>query len=282
MTSEDHNMTTESAVASHYTTGGLLDRIVDALRTLGVDPARATPADLKPVDEFHIGGVAATRDLLAQIDIGPGMQVLDIGSGLGGTPRYIAAISGATVTGLDLTSEFVETATALSEMVGMADVTRFRTGSAVAMPFEDAGFDVAVLLHVGMNIEDKVRLMHEAARVLKPGGTFAVYDVMKTGDRSIDFPVPWADGPAYSFLADLDAYRAAAADAGFEEISSRNRREIALRFFADQKTRMEADGAPVLGIHLLMGQSRAEKVANMVANITAGLIAPTELILRKT
>ena len=273
-------MTVEESVAEHYTTGGLLERILAALTSLGVDPSRARPADLKPVDEFHIGGAAATRALLAQLSLTPKSAVLDIGSGLGGTARLVAEETGASVTGVDLTPEFVSTAGALSRLVGLADRTSFEVGSALAMPFADDSFDVALLLHVGMNIPDKAALMAEAARVLKPGGTFAVYDVMKVGPDAIDFPVPWAETAGQSFLATVDDYQAAAVAAGFSEVTSQDRSAKALDFFADQRARMEAEGAPALGIHLLLGTSRAEKIANMVSNISAGRIAPTELVLK--
>lgn len=273
-------MTVEESVAEHYTTGGLLERILAALTSLGVDPSRAQPADLKPVDEFHIGGAAATRALLAQLSLTPESAVLDIGSGLGGTARLVAEETGASVTGVDLTPEFVSTAGALSRLVGLADRTSFEVGSALAMPFADDSFDVALLLHVGMNIPDKAALMAEAARVLKPGGTFAVYDVMKVGPDAIDFPVPWAETAGQSFLATVDDYRAAAVAAGFSEVTSQDRSAKALDFFADQRARMETEGAPALGIHLLLGTSRAEKIANMVSNISAGRIAPTELLLK--
>ena len=273
-------MSIESGVAAHYGTRGLFDRIKERLTVMGVDPARATPDDLKPVDEFHIGGVAATRDLLKQIRITPDMHVLDIGSGIGGTPRFVAGETGCTVTGLDLTPEFVETATALSAMVGLDDKTRFRTGSALQMPFEDDSFDAALLLHVGMNIPDKHRLMAEAARVLKPGAPFAVYEVMQTGPETIEYPVPWADTPDTSALAAPEDYRAAAETAGFTVVASRNRRDFALEFFANLRARMEAEGPPPLSIQLLMGDTAQVKVANMVRNIQAGRIAPVEMILR--
>lgn len=270
----------DARTARHYTTGGLLDRIMQGLMDAGVNPTDASPADLKPVDEFHIGGVAATRDLLAQIRITPDMHVLDIGCGIGGTPRFVAGETGCTMTGLDLTPEFVETATALSAMVGLDGRTRFRTGSALQMPFEDDSFDAALLLHVGMNIPDKHRLMAEAARVLKPGAPFAVYEVMQTGPETIEYPVPWADTPDTSALAAPEGYRAAAEAAGFTVLASRNRRDFALEFFASLRARMEAEGPPPLSIQLLMGDTAQVKVANMVRNIQAGRIAPVEMILR--
>lgn len=274
-------MDVETAVADHYTTGALLSRIEAALRTIGVDPAHVRTPDLEPVDEFHIGGAEATRELVGALAITREMAVLDIGAGLGGPARLVADATGAHVTGVDLTPEFVETAKALSTMVGLSDQTQFEVGSALDLPFADATFDVALLLHVGMNIPDKARLMAEAFRVLKPGGLFAVYDVMKTNGEPIDFPVPWADEPENSFLARLEDYRHAAATAGFVEVAARDRTEIALAFFADQRARAERDGPPTLGVNLLLGESGPQKLKNMVANITAGRIGPTELILRR-
>ena len=83
----------EERVAAHYTTTALLERIRVALAEMGIDPASARPEDLKPVDEFHTAGVESTQALLDQLDIGPDTRVLDIGSGLGGTARLIAARS---------------------------------------------------------------------------------------------------------------------------------------------------------------------------------------------
>ena len=273
-------MAVDEDVARHYGTGGLLDRIRDGLRQAGLDPDRARPADLKPVDEFHIGGAAATEALVEQAQLNPGMHVLDIGCGIGGTARLIAERVGARVTGIDLTDEFVQTATALSATVGLGDRTEFRTGSALDLPFGDDSFDAATLLHVGMNIADKRALMAEAARVLRPGAPFLVYEVMRTGEGELEFPVPWASAPATSFVATPEAYREAAGAAGFEVAHERERRAFALDFFARMRARMAEQGPSPLGIHLFMGDTARRKIANMVTNIEAGRIAPVEMILR--
>lgn len=270
----------EAKVAAHYGRGGLLERIRAGLAAAGADLDNPAPDALKPVDEFHIGGVTATEDLLAQVEIPTGAAVLDIGCGLGGTARLIAGRHGATVTGVDLTPEYVATAAALSEMAGVGGV-EFRTGSALALPVDDAAFDVATLLHVGMNIEDKITLMTEARRALKPGGAFVVYEVMRGPETSgLTFPLPWAETPDFSFVAPLSAYEEAARAAGFEVTASRGRRDFALAFFDRMKAAMAASGPPPLGIHLLMGDTAKQKIANMIENIAANRIEPTELILR--
>jgi SAM-dependent methyltransferase len=271
----------ESDIARHYTSGNLLERICQGLAAMGCDPGNPGLDDLKPVDEFHIGGVEATRDLLAQIGLGPASALLDLGSGLGGPARFIASSTGCHVTGIDLTEEFVATANALSALTGLGDRTSFVTGSALDLPFAAASFDAATLIHVGMNLPDKPALFAGVARALRPGGTFAVYDVMRTGPGDLAYPVPWAETAATDFSAPPEAYRAAAEVAGFTIAAERGRRAFALDFFrARQAEAAGQDGPPPLGIHLLTGATGPEKMRNMMTNIEAGTIAPVEMICR--
>lgn len=276
-------MDVNARVAEHYTTGRLLDRIKDALRAQRVDPEAPGPDDLKAVDEFHIGGVEATDRLLDQLSIGRGASVIDIGAGLGGTARRLASRFGCRTLGVDLTPEFVETARALSAMAGLGDVVRFEIGSATALPVEDGAFDLALMLHVGMNIEDKAAIMAEAWRALAPGGVFAVFDVMKGPDpKPLDFPVPWSERPETSFVDPPATYREAAEAAGFALRAEADRSEDAVSFFEAASARVaEAGGPPPLGIHLMMGGTAGEKIKNALGNVASGRAAPTEMIFQK-
>lgn len=267
----------ESGVSSHYASYDVLARIRTALAEMGHDPDRISPEVLKPVDEFHIGGAEATVALLEKLDIRPDMEMLDIGSGIGGPARMVAARYDCRVTGVDLTPHFVEAARALSTMCGMADRVRFEVGSAVALPLPDASFDIALLLHVGMNVSDKEALFRETRRVLRDDGTFAVYEVMRTDDGDLAFPVPWAETPDLSALETPQTYRAAAEAAGFTLQAEENRSEVALDFFSRLQAQA-ASGAPPLGLHNLMGPTVREKVANMIAAVRAGTIAPVQMI----
>jgi SAM-dependent methyltransferase len=273
-------MTLERDIADHYAHGTLAEAIRLAIVAAGKDPERLTPRDLAPVDEFHIGGQQATAALFEQAKPAAGQHWLDIGSGLGGAARHLALAHGCRVTGIDLSEEYVAVATDLAERVGMAGQVAFRQGSALALPFAEASFDGASLLHVGMNIPDKLALCAEVRRVLRPGGTFAIYDVMRVADGALAFPLPWASGPETSFVATPAEYRAALAAAGFAVVAERGRGDFALEFFRAMQARMAAKGRPPLGLHILMGTSAAQKTANMVRNLEAGLIAPTELIAR--
>jgi hypothetical protein len=136
------------------------------------------------------------------------------------------------------------------------------------------------MLHVGMNIADKPALAAGVRRVLRPGGIFAIYDVMRLAEGDLAFPVPWAASAATSFLASPAAYRTALAVAGFAIEAERDRSAFALEFFHALRARAAAEGRPVLGLHVVMGAGAREKTENMIRNLERGLIAPVEIIAR--
>ena len=275
-------MTESHPVAAHYTHGALLDAIRSGIEALGKTPETVTVDDLAPVDEFHIGGRQASEAFLGQLPLEVGAQVLDVGCGLGGAARFTANHFGCRVTGIDLTAEYVETGQALCAWVGLGSRITLQQGSALELPFEDGAFDAAYMMHVGMNIADKARLCAEVARVLRPGGSFGIYDVMLTGDGDLAFPMPWATAAETSHLAPPEAYVEALEAAGLSVDTQRDRRDFALAFFAELTAKTAASGGPPpLGLHILMGASGAEKISNMIDNITAGRIAPVEIIARK-
>lgn len=269
----------EQRVAQHYAHGTLEQSILTALRDAGKDPDHLSLADLAPVDEFHIGGRQATVDFAAQLDIERGLSLLDVGCGLGGASRYFAHEWNCRVTGIDLTEEYVQVAEALAKRTGMAGSVSYRCTSALALPFAPGTFDGAYMLHVGMNIKDKMAVFAEIRRVLKSQGVFGIYDVMQESEGELSFPVPWASSAETSFVESAAAYRRLLDAAGFEVRTERSRREFAIEFFRVMGARaVESGGLPPLGLQILMGAASPRKVENMIGNLEHGLIAPTEII----
>lgn len=275
-------MPDSDTVAGHYTQGNLLDAIEAGVERLGKSTDTVTVDDLVPVDEFHIGGRAATESLFAEVDITPDDHVLDVGCGLGGASRFVAKRYGCRVTGVDLTQEYVEAGSELCRWVGLADRITLERGNATALTYADAAFDKAYMLHVGMNIADKQRLTAELHRVLRPGGVLAIYDVMRVDDGDLLFPVPWATTDEESAVGSPEEYREALRAAGFSVTVERNRHDFAMDFFANLQTATaDGEGPPPLGLHVLMGQTGPVKIKNMIANISRNLVAPVEIVAVK-
>jgi MPBQ/MSBQ methyltransferase len=215
-------MDVRDLVTDHYGAKNLSERIVHALSEAGIDSDRLGAHDLFAVDQLHAGGPMAIRHLLERLEIGPGTRLLDVGCGIGGTSR-MAAMAGAEVTGVDLTPEFVEAATILTKRVGLANRATFLTTPGESLALPDASFDVAVMVHVGMNIPDKQAVFAEVHRVLAPGGRFGIYDQMRTRDGDLTYPLPWAEDERSSFVETAADYTRELEAAGFtvDEVEDR-------------------------------------------------------------
>lgn len=268
-------------VATHYARNTLLECIEAGMQELGLSRDTVSVEDLGPVDEFHIGGRVATERFLRDIALTGSDHVLDIGCGLGGASRFAAQHFNCNVTGIDLTDEYIRAGRELCDWVGLRQCVRLEQGDATETPFADNEFDKAYMLHVGMNIADKANLFSEIGRVLKPGGTLGVYDIMQVGPSELNYPVPWSTTAAGSALGSPDEYKQALETSGFTVIAEENRRDFALDFYAEMRSKMSAAGRPPpLGLHLVMGEDAPTKLGNMIHGISHGPIAPVEIVAK--
>ena len=272
----------ENTVSDHYVHGSLLSVIKSALPAIGKTTENVTIEDLAPVDEFHIGGRFATDHLCDQFMSSGNNKVLDVGCGLGGAARYVATKYNSQVVGIDLTLEYIETGNALCEWLSLEESVLLDHGSALSMPYTDSEFDAGYMLHVGMNIENKGLLFAEIARVLKPGATFGVYDIMKINEGQLVYPVPWATNMNTNKLSTVDHYKLMLEKSGFKIINVESRLDFALGFFQKLRAKTNAgSGPPPLGLHVLMRESTTEKLKNMIENISNNRISPVEIIATK-
>lgn len=230
-------------VEAHYTRPGVLQGILEGLRANGADPDAPTVDDLAPFDELHLGALPAVHDLIAMLDVGRGDHLLDVGAGLGGPARAVAAATGCRVTGVDLSAAFVEAATELSARAGLGDRVTFLYRDAADTGLDAGSATAAWQIHSGMNIPDKAAVFAEVRRVLRPASVFLVYDVMAgAAGAPPPYPLPWASEPEISHLATPDAYAGMLGAAGFrvEEVASR--RDEALAFLGRP---VGGEGGPV-------------------------------------
>jgi len=205
-----------AGLKTHYSARDIEARILTALRAAGLNPdQRLSPEKLGALDHFHTGGFQASLKLLQLAQIRAEDRVLDIGAGLAGPARMLAASSGCRVDCIDLSPDYCTGAVLLNRLTGLDGRIKVHEGNALDLPFPDDSFDAVWMQNVGMNIEDKGQLYAEVYRVLKPDGRFA-FQEMAAGETATSYlPLPWATDPADNFLVSADAMRSVLGESGF-------------------------------------------------------------------
>ena len=258
-------------IENHYLKENLYEEIIERLKELGKELDKISRVDIAAVDEFHVRGAAVSKELAESIDLN-NKSVLDIGCGLGGPCRMLAETYNCTTTGIDLSNEYIRTATKLSSLVGLESMTSFVQGDATSLPFEQDSFDVVWTQHVQMNVPDKQKFYSEIKRVLKPGGFFMYYDIFKDKDHEVTYPMPWASSVDHSFLFKSDEMHQILNNLGFNQKSSKDQTKAGIDFFEGMLQKLKEHGPPKIGLNVLMGTSTKPKLLNLLEHLKAGIL----------
>jgi SAM-dependent methyltransferase len=265
---------TTTRVHEHYSVTDLTDRIKSALATIVPEDQKLTVAQLAPLDQFHTRGILAPTELADAAELAPSTRVLDLGCGIGGPARYLAATFGCSVIGVDLSPGFIDAATYLTMRCELSDRVNFQIGDALHLPFEDAAFDTVFLQQVAMNIEDRVALYAEVNRILTPKGRFIIHDlVLRDGD--VVYPAPWARDVSTSFLlSELDT-RTTLEQAGFKAVFWRDDTQSTLDWF-----RAAMDSSPSgANLGAVMGPDFPAIIGNLARNLRENRLGVRSAVL---
>ncbi len=274
-------MITEQRVAAHYGNAGIAERVVAALHAAHGRDIPVTADLLAPFDQFHGRGALATQELVALLQPREGERLLDIGSGIGGPARWIAARFGVHVTGVDLTPDFCAAAEALNQAAGLADRVRIIRGSALALPVPDEAFDAAYSQNVVMNIADKPVFYREAFRALRPGGRMALSNVCAGTEGEPYFPVPWATTRDTSFLASPEEMRADLLAAGFAIADFRDTTDAIAEQQRRNRERLLRGEMPPVAADIILGARAREMQVNSMRSTEEGRTRTVEALVRK-
>jgi 2-polyprenyl-3-methyl-5-hydroxy-6-metoxy-1,4-benzoquinol methylase len=173
-------------VNEHYSSDGLLDRILTTARRTGIALDEACSDDFSPVSEFHIGGRKATIHLADMAQLSAADKVLDIGSGLGGPARTLVEEFAVRVEGIDLTHEFCLVANELTRITGLSDRAVFSQGNALSLTGDSDNYDVVWTQQSCMNIEDKHQMFSEAVSSAKTRWHFCISGSIRGRSRGSD------------------------------------------------------------------------------------------------
>lgn len=269
------------AITQHYGTGELANRILQALQNTHRRSQGLNSEELAPLDQFHVGGLAATKQMADALGLRVGARVLDIGCGLGGSARFLAANYGCFVTGIDMNESFIDVARLLTQDTALH--ATYEVMNALNLTFQDNTFDFAWTQHVAMNIRDRAGLYANVHRVLKPGGRLALYDVTAGDNGPLIFPVPWARTPDISFLLTVQEVREVLRDAGFAEVSCLDQTASGIEWFDRQQSLRLAGGPqPSLGLQVVMGPEFPTMAANLGRNLKEGRAGLVQIIAAKS
>jgi sarcosine/dimethylglycine N-methyltransferase len=249
-------------VREHYGATSLTERLDAALGALGPQDLRLTPEQLGALDQFHTRGLAATAELARLAGITVAMSVLDVGAGIGGPARFLAATFGCRVTGVDLSEPFVQAARYLTERTGQgAQVSP--DGQRSGTSFRGRRFRRRVSAACG---EEYSR--PGAALPRDPTRAHVKRQVCDLRRRVEKWrAVPWARTPATSFLLTATATRDEIEPAGFRTIVWQDDTETAKAWIA----RLRASGPPPSpNLSVIMGPDFAQLATNLGRNLIEG------------
>jgi SAM-dependent methyltransferase len=263
----------DERVSGHYGWPGLMEAIEKEIRRKGIEPANVTVAQLAPVDNYHAFRLAGTLALAAAAGISAADRVLDVGGGIGGPARQLADRIGCNVTVVDLTAEYCAVGETLTTWTQLTNHVSFVHASALEMPFEDGSFDVVWTQHASMNISDKVGLYREIARVVRPGGRFAFFDILAGPNQPIHFPVPWAADPSFSFLLSPGETRTLIEGQGLRETTWLSGPDLTTELERSEESE-RTDQEPQLDSALLNGPQSEAMGENVARNLKEARIVP--------
>jgi ubiquinone/menaquinone biosynthesis C-methylase UbiE len=222
------------------------------------------------LDQFHVGGSAAVDRVISPLGLGPDDRVLDVGSGFGGPARWVATRTGARVHGIDLVDEYVEAARLVTARADLGDTVTFEQ-VAVEQHHPAAPYDAAITMHVQMNVRDKREWFTAIGRLLRPGGSLGVWEIVATDDSTapLVFPLPWSIDGTDSHLSNAEQLRSCIEESGFHT-QEWNNEDVWVREWFDNVLGSGRPAGPSVGALIDDGPTR---MANLLAAIRGGQLA---------
>jgi SAM-dependent methyltransferase len=189
-------------------------------RRRGGETGALTPDDLFEFDQDHYGGLAAVDTLARRAGITASSRVLDLGAGLGGPARFLAARRGCRVVALELHAARAAGAQRLTRFVGLAALVHVVRGDACALPLRPRSFDACLSQEGLLHVVDKAGVLAGCHRLLRTGGRLAFTDWIVRGDLGDGERARLWDWMAATTVQTRESYRALLGRAGFSAIEA--------------------------------------------------------------
>ena len=269
-----------AAINNQYGQTNLGSKILTALKDEGKDSIECIQESLGRIEELHSRGKKATMELAHRAGLNKNMKVLDVGSGIGGPARTLAFEFGVHVTGLDLCQEYCQAAKIINQRLELSDMVEVQQGNALEMPFDDESFDLVMIQHVLMNVEDKECLFSQVHRVLRSKGQLVIYTICAGDTSPIHYPVIWANNSALSFLLTPQKLLQLIKDSGFQETFWKDDTPTIIEGFQSRKPKKLTTISRPINFDLII-PNFSEKSRNIIRNFKEGRIVVIQGIFER-
>jgi len=227
-----------------------VERIYNELHARGIDDdAPLDVEDLTPFDQYHYHGTAAVDAAIAALGIGPQTRVLEVGAGIGGPARYLAAAAGCRVTALEIQPDLHAVGESLTARCGLQDRVHHVCGDMLDGPLDGGGFDVLISYLVFLHIPARARLFAACRSALGPGGRIFTEDFTKRREPSAEDWAALKEKVLCPYLPTAETYAAQLAAAGFEVLAIEDMSESWTAFTAERHAAFEDARPRNLGVH---------------------------------
>lgn len=227
-----------------------VERIYNELHARGIDDDSPLDVeDLTPFDQYHYHGTAAVDAAIDALAIGPETRVVEVGAGIGGPARYLAATAGCQVTALELQPDLHAVGEALTARCGLRERVRHVCGDVLDGPLDGGGFDVLVSYLVFLHIPDRARLFAACRAALRPGGRIFAEDFIKRREPTAAHWTALREKVLCPYLPSAAEYAAQLAAAGLEVLTLADMSESWTAFTAERYEAFEAARARHLQVH---------------------------------
>ncbi|MDC1375490.1 methyltransferase domain-containing protein [bacterium] len=274
-------MKSKEEVEAFWTRGDIHSRIHSAMTKANLIDKKLEIEELFPIDQYHARGIAATIDLGKRMPIKKHQCILDIGCGLGGPARYYAKEFECIITGIDITPSFVEIGNEFNKITSMSNKVELKVGDGEILDFKSEIFDGAYSQHVTMNVSDRKKFFSEAFRVLKKGSFFAFTEHGLGKEGNPIFPLPWANTEKMSFLLPPEKTISLLKEIGFSNIEIIETGDKYISGYKKLTNPLPKKENPILGIHVIGGESMKERSINSMKSINENRTLPFEVVCTK-
>jgi len=227
-----------------------VDRIERDLLAAGIGPdGPLAVADLVAFDQYHYDGTTAVDAAIDALRLGPASRVLDVGSGIGGPARYVAATAGSAVTALELQPDLHQTASRLTARAGVSHLVEHVAGDILAGPPERGAYDAVISYLVFLHIPDRARLLDACAEALVADGRIFIEDFTLLREPDAADRDALADKLVCTYLPSAAEYTAQLQAAGFAEVELVDMSASWTAFTADRLAAFRAGRARQVEVH---------------------------------